>query len=592
MANDGARGLSAWLSYPRSLVIAVVIAAAFYARILTSGFLIDDYTGLTTLDGHAPTMGTWWDLYRVSNGVEADVARQIAAGKLPWWSAPDFRFSLLRPLSSVLLAAVFPLFGFEPFGYHALSLLMFCGFVALAGRFFHKVLPPTEATWSTVLVALHSYNVDSVSYVAACHAIVAGIFSMLAMSAHVDWVTGGKRRSLAGALGFWVLALAASEVAVAVLPLALGYALFRDSGPPWARLKKVAPMAGVMGIYLAVYAITQRGMSTSEIYVSPFGDPVEFGRRVIGDYPKVFVGVLTHTMFLRDALTLPWWVDAAAALVVAALVVVLLRSLRGDEAKSMRMFALAGAALLVVACTKRGPGTHLFLVSVTAMPLVAAALVASYRALRASRSLRKVLAGTVTVVVALVHLPVSALEGWVFMSFMATWSKVSARTVRRLALPPSAKEVVLVRVNAPGVGLWGSSMHHVLVGETSHPWWLLSGDVDPVHVERPSANVIEVVPTKTPTLVSDLERAFRDNGRTPVPQGYRVVTRLYTVTVVEAAGGGATRLRAEFDRPIDDPSLCFLSLNESGLHQFEPPAVGGSVFLGGAPRSISSFNDE
>jgi hypothetical protein len=65
----------------------------------------------------------------------------------------------------------------------------------------------------------------------------------------------------------------------------------------------------------------------------------------------------------------------------------------------------------------------------------------------------------------------------------------------------------------------------------------------------------------------------------PLPRGSVVRTSFMTATVVDDRAGQPTRVTFQFDRPLDDPSLVFLTLSKGDLRRLPLPEVGDELSL-------------
>ncbi|MCA9001671.1 MAG: tetratricopeptide repeat protein, partial [Planctomycetes bacterium] len=103
-----------------------------------------------------------------------------------------------------------------------------------------------------LLFALHPVQVQSVAWAASINDPLLGLFSLVALNAHLAWLQERKRGSLVLALVAFALGLLSKEQVVAVLPIAFGMGLWQG-GMDWrARLREMAPMAAVLAVYLGL----------------------------------------------------------------------------------------------------------------------------------------------------------------------------------------------------------------------------------------------------------------------------------------------------------------------------------------------------
>jgi hypothetical protein len=186
------------LSQPRAPRIIIGFALLLALPSLALGFFADDYLFIASLDRRLSFNAPWWDLYRFTPAGARALRRLIVEGRFPWWTAPDFRVHLVRPLSSALLAFDHAVFGHHALGWHLHSLLWYAALLAAAGAFFRSVLPTRSATLALLVFALSDANVFPFSWLSARHGLQAATFVTVGITAHVrarrnDWRAGAAR---------------------------------------------------------------------------------------------------------------------------------------------------------------------------------------------------------------------------------------------------------------------------------------------------------------------------------------------------------------------------------------------------------------
>jgi len=78
--------------------------------------------------------------------------------------------------------------------------------------------------------------------------------------------------------------------------------------------------------------------------------------------------------------------------------------------------------------------------------------------------------------------------------------------------------------------------------------------------------------------------AYRDPRRYPFRPGDRVATDGRTVEVKDVRNGRPTIIGAEFDRPLEDPSVYFVTRTSSGFQPVAIPPLGVELYLGEGPE--------
>src|SRR5215217_2063650 len=95
-----------------TIYVATILVLATLVRLPTLGapFESDDYSLIAAIERgpgeRAPLMNSKFQLWAFYDGVPAHTIAATYSGALPWWTAPEARLALLRPLSSVVLTAI------------------------------------------------------------------------------------------------------------------------------------------------------------------------------------------------------------------------------------------------------------------------------------------------------------------------------------------------------------------------------------------------------------------------------------------------------------------------------------------------------
>src|SRR5262245_27445501 len=69
---------------------------------LRIGFTVDDYAQLAMLSGEYPVARSPLQMFTFSDGSADENQALQRTGFFPWWSHPNLRISMCRPLSSLL----------------------------------------------------------------------------------------------------------------------------------------------------------------------------------------------------------------------------------------------------------------------------------------------------------------------------------------------------------------------------------------------------------------------------------------------------------------------------------------------------------
>ena len=128
-----------------------------------------------------PESPPWYDLYRFVPGDPEINRTYIKQGFIAWWSAPDMRVRLLRPLSSVLFTMERHLFGDRALFYHLHSLAWFAGLLAALWALYRRWFTREVAALALLVFGLSSANLHLYGWVSARHVLLSVTFVVLSL---------------------------------------------------------------------------------------------------------------------------------------------------------------------------------------------------------------------------------------------------------------------------------------------------------------------------------------------------------------------------------------------------------------------------
>jgi len=183
------------------------------------------------------------------------------ASRSGWWQC--FRFLQTRPLTWFSFWASYQFGGENPIAYHAVSLMLHIAVLALLWDVLRKLIPERAAVIAAALFAVHPLVVEPVAYVFARGALLATLFSLLAIR---SWIAD---RSGIAVVWFTVAMLAKEECAalpvfLIMLDFARGKELRRR---PIAALLTIALLMRVR-VILAAASVTG-SQAGSQAGISP-----------------------------------------------------------------------------------------------------------------------------------------------------------------------------------------------------------------------------------------------------------------------------------------------------------------------------------
>lgn len=237
------------------------------------------------------------------------------------------------------------LWGFNPFGYHAVNVALHAANAFLLWLLLGR-LKIKGAWWAGAIFALHPVHVESAAWITERKNVLSGFFFLLALKNYLEFEENQKGRSYLSACGSFALALLSKTTASLLPPALILLRWMRGRSVDGRYLLRLAPlflMSLVLGL-LTVYCEKYR--------VGALGRPWDFsiGQRLIlaGRVPWFYAWKLLWPLNLAfiyprwelNALSLLQWAPAAAGAAAAGV----LWALRGRVGRPL----LAGLAFFIL----------------------------------------------------------------------------------------------------------------------------------------------------------------------------------------------------------------------------------------------------
>lgn len=292
------------------VIVAVVLATLSALPMLTAPWDEDEVFLVGAVKGSSPWMNSRFDAYRFSSGDEKEVARLVSSGAMPWYTAPDFKYALYRPLTSALLWGDALAFGDGRLGYQLDAMFWHALLVMAAAAVLVRAAPGRAGQGALLLFALSVTHTTAVGWLSARHVLVAAVPGMFALAAHQRWREDGARWGAALAPVGVAVSLVASEAGLQMVPYFVAYELCRRDGIA-RRARALVPVVAVVVSWFVVYRSLGRGHD----YGASFGDPIAFLSRGV---PRIVI----HAAVLLGASLRPdngWGFYALRWTLVAAL---------------------------------------------------------------------------------------------------------------------------------------------------------------------------------------------------------------------------------------------------------------------------------
>ncbi len=579
-----------------------LITSLCLASAVDSGFQLDDHFQRHTLSGREAQDWPEADgsppsplqLFVFYDGSSERQERGLRTGELPWWTADGFRHANFRYLSVLTMMLDYALWPGAPGLMHLHSLAWLAALVWVVGLFYRRRFGAHWAAGLAVLLyALDESRVVPAVYLANRNALLATFFGVLAIDQYIREREAGAfsvaRSSVFRILGplYFSLSLLAGELGVATLAYVGAYALTLDSGTLRARASSLVPYLGVLLVWLGVRRIGDFGATGSGMYLDPLASPVAFLISLVRRATFLMLGQWTPIPADLGAIPLefPWLESAVVLTLLFAIVLgpVLLRD------AAARFWGL-GSLLSLLPIAAAAPQNRLLLfVSVGAMGLLARFVELLYaRSELGPKSVSwRVSAHVFVGGMALVHLVVAPLSTAYTFDYQERVADNMVAAIESVPEDPAIRDQDLILINPPDHVYLGIAIRAIKsLANAPVPRRLRSlvATSSLLRLTRSAPNVLEIE-LPDGLFTGSVSRYFRSADR-PLPAGDSVELAGMRVDVLEGLDpANPTRLRFEFDVPLEDASLRWLRWEDGRYVPWTPIEVGASQELA-AERGI------
>jgi len=571
-------------------IVALVALAALWLHwpSLGAGLAADDFLNRAMLDGEYPVARSALDLYSFLRR-PGELATLQDGGIAPWWSHPELKLSLLRPLGSALLWLDHRVLALGPRAQHVHSLVWLVALVWAYFLFARRLIGEGAALVATAILAFDSALVAPIAWICNRTALVSATFGALGLWAYLAHREDRWRPGAGLALAFFSLALAAGEYAICALAYVAAFELCGRAEPLAERARGLLLAAVPAALYLAVHLAFGYGAKGSVVYIGPFDSPRQFLSEALLRIPAMLATEVLLTpgeqfygkLLARSSETL-------GALVPIALVAALaFGTWRRADALNRRRLGTAAIGMLLGMLPLVGtiPSVRLLLIaSFGGSALIGALIWDSGLLLVASadRGAGAWLRGVLTIPVAIVHLGFSARFTHDHAHF---WRNiVGGIRAKHLAAEIDDRAVAsqeLVLINAGGeiaALIYPPWVRHFHGAPLPKRWRVLSIASTTQNATRVGEDTLELQVERGHMFEDPTSQMFRA-PTLPFRAGDRVSLPGLDVTVLEVDGWAPKRVRYRFSSNLDDPGRVFLLLENGRLRRAFMPEVGGSFVV-------------
>jgi hypothetical protein len=580
------RLIKIWLGRQRVIVWTVLLAFVLTLPSLFCGLAGDDYfnraVALQNTDIRCVPRSPFDAFaFMFSRENPALIKQGINAGIYPWWTHPQLQIAFFRPLSSLTHWLDFRLFPGSVWLMHVHSLIWYALLVLVAGLLYKQFLAPL---WVAGLAAL-LYAVDyshAVGAASLCNrnAVIAAVFSFLALIAHDRWRRGGvKICSLLAPVCFF-LGLLSAEAAIAIGGYLFAYALIFDKGKPFTRYAALLPYVITGIVWRIIYIALGYGAAHSGVYIDPAKDSMRFVAELGQRLPVLLQGqfALPPSDLWSVLPPVPAQIYAVCALAFIFFVAwVVWPILRRDSTIG---FLAAGMLLAAIPfCSTLPSNRFLFFTGLGGMGLIARFLAIALEPpewfLPYWRTPRKLIAcGWILIWLAISPLLLALLT----LSPLVIQKPLTlaAKTIAPPDITSLHEQIVIVNVPSDLMLFYLPFVRAASGQSTGLHTFLLSAGLMQIEVQRINDRTV-VLRLSNGLLAGAWNQVFRDSAA-PIKKGAALKLANCSLAVTGVTDTGLpAEIKYEFTVPLEDSSLRWVTWSERGFIPFALPSPGETV---------------
>jgi hypothetical protein len=554
-----------------------ILVVLVHLPALQAPLILDDYAHMAMIDGKYVGHRGVFDLYDFVDG--SNRAAAIDLGVIPWWTTPDFVVRFFRPLASALLWIDYRVFGHGGGVAAHLDSLLWWGvgtvavYALLAGAFSRRV------GWIGGFVfALAACHVLPLAWVASRAALLSTATGALALGTYSRWREQRRPRDGVASAALFALAAAAGEYTLCFTGYALAIEATRGREGVARRTLGAATFALPIGAYLLARSLLHYGAHGGGLYHDPLHDIGTFARGA----PRRLAVLLTSAWLAID----DHWSVAAPAGTLAVMTLVGAAVLAMPVAKTIAsldsvqkrraIWLLAGSFISIAPVLSVEASVRLLGPSMIGVSGIIALVIdrAWFPPVPQPRRGWAELSSLVALGLAFVHLARAPIDTLMGLRAVAALNGADTYRMRWVAEhAPGHSEVVAIRtVSAPALVF----APFTIGGPTPVRWRVLTFMSGRPLLLRTGQRAIELVAsTAQPLFPVGPGQLFRDRdevyraGDVVNLEGMKV-----TILQIDDKNGLPRRIRYEFDRDLDDPSILWVTEGDWGFREQELPVKG------------------
>lgn len=327
------------------------------------------------LDVNEPgDLGTCLSKLFVAVGPSKNRTALLNYGALPWWTGPQYKVALFRPLATLTHWIDSHWLGDSLLWMHAHNVIWLGLILLMSGVIYRTLMPASLAVAGLGLffLAIDSNHYFPTMWIANRNQLLALFFALVSLFLHHQWRI--KTDAYAAVLSTCALlaSLLSAEGGVATFAFIFAYALCLDPGPRLKRLISLLPSIALIILWRLAYSHYGYGAQGGGFYFDPAGQPVAFVQAALQRSAFLLAGQW-YTIppdlfaFIHDTARWPYSLTLWALLVVAFFMCLPL--LRHD--RTARFWCVAMCVAIVPVCAAVPMGRNLLFASIAGFGLIA-----------------------------------------------------------------------------------------------------------------------------------------------------------------------------------------------------------------------------
>jgi hypothetical protein len=577
------------------------------APVLHTGFIVDDYAQLSMMAGRYPVPRAPLALFTFSNGEASENQALIASGFFPWWTHPELKLSLFRPLASALMWLDRLCFGDDPLLYHSHSAAWWLGMSIAWGVVIRRFVPAPWALLVHALCTLHPANGMLLGWIANRNASAAMLFGLLSL-----WLQTKRSARLSAWIPVcWALTLLAGEYGLGMLIYCLVFELCAplSAKERWLRLR---PGLAVLIAYAVLRSALQFGSRKSGMYVDPTGEPLAFIRVAVTRGPALLAelvlgfrsnwwsggnpwGALIERAFqlesgwsfdLRSMRSVHLGMGLVSALIAACVIKL------GQPHNSKLTFAAWALPLSLVPAVGGTPESRLLLPAMFGWSLLQAQAIIALLALRREQpSLR----ATLSLICMCALVMIQAKASFDYSAEDRSFLPRVAKAARSAILAPhmdalaNVEDAFLLAAVDPTTTIYIPMLRRWHARHGPARCHLLMNAASQVRIDRSGEREFRL--TREQHYYTPLDVYAETFNSEPLEVGQVFSTRTFQATVEQVVDGRPAVVRFVTKRSLDDPALALLTQDASGLRILRFPPLGQALKLPPPEFPFQLMND-